>query len=267
MKPLHPPPDLDTQQRAIELLQRELRAAKTTMSRRDIIRLFLAASSGVLLSGCDVTERDSTQAGLQRISRFNDTAQAALLDPRQRAIEYPSTALTKPFRFNAFYSQASVPEIDIAKWRLKVEGRVTPHEQGREWTLAQLMALPAITERTRLICIEGWSAVGEWTGVPLRYFLQLIGADTNAKYVAFKCADGYYTSIDMASAMHAQTMLAFAFGGQHRLPDEFGFPLRLRIPVKLGFKNPKHLTHLMVTNEFTSGYWEDLHGYNWFAGL
>jgi len=157
-----------------------------------------------------------------------------------------------------------VPEIDEQQWRFKVDGLV---RKPGAWTLKQLKALPPRTEITRLVCIEGWSAIGQWTGVHLWHFLALLGADISAKYVAFTCADGYYTSIDMASALHPQTMLAFGFNGQDSLPDEFGFPLRLRIPTKLGFKNPKHLTGMIVTNRFTSGYWEDLHGYNWFAGL
>ncbi|WP_298213927.1 molybdopterin-dependent oxidoreductase [Acidovorax sp.] len=211
-----------------------------------------------------MTENDYVQASLKRVSRFNDAAQAALFRPETLAPTFSTSDLTVPFRFNAFYSEASVPEIDERSWRLKVDGLV---RKPGDWTLSQIKALPPRTEITRLICIEGWSAIGQWTGVPLWHFLQLMEADIRAKYVAFACSDGYYTSIDMASALHPQTMLAFSFNGQESLPEEFGFPLRLRIPTKLGFKNPKHLTGLTVSDTFTSGYWEDLHGYNWFAGL
>lgn len=221
-------------------------------------RLLLGGAAALMLPGCDAG------TALRRVSRFNDAAQAALFDPRALAPTYTRGELTLPFRFNAFYSEASVPEIDAHSWRFKVDGLVC--KPGR-WTLAELKALPPRTDITRLVCIEGWSAIGQWTGVPLSHFLALVGADTRARYVAFSCADGYYTSIDMASALHPQTMLAFSFNGQDSLPDEFGFPLRLRIPTKLGFKNPKHLTGMTVSNQFTSGYWEDLHGYNWFAGL
>jgi len=234
------------------------------MNRRDWLRLSMATGASSLLAGCELTDRDGTQAVLRRISRFNDQAQAALLRPQLRAPEFSAAQLTRPFRFNAFYTEASVPEIDEASWRLQVGGRV---QRPGAWTLDEVRALPVVTEITRLICIEGWSAIGQWSGVPLSHFLRRVGADLSARYVAFRCADGYYTSIDMESAMHPQTLLAHGFAGAQRLPDEFGFPLRLRIPIKLGFKNPKHLVALTVTNDFTSGYWEDLHGYNWFGGL
>ncbi|GAB7198138.1 hypothetical protein OS11_44170 [Dickeya oryzae] len=95
--------------------------------------------------------------------------------------------------------------------------------------------LPQETQITRLICIEGWSAIGQWRGIPLRLFLQHVGADLNARYVGFKCADRYYSSIDMATALHPQTILALEFGDQ-TLPPDYGYPLRLRVPTKLGFK-------------------------------
>ncbi|WP_431288385.1 molybdopterin-dependent oxidoreductase [Roseateles chitinivorans] len=237
---------------------------KIWMDRRQILRLSLGGAAAALLPGCRLTDNPSVESALKRVSRFNDAAQAALFRSQTLAPTFTRADLTLPFRFNAFYSSASVPEIDEQTWRFTVDGLV---RKPGEWTLPQLKALPPQTEITRLVCIEGWSAIGQWTGVPLWHFLELIGADITAKYVAFACADGYYTSIDMASALHPQTLLAFSFNGQDSLPEEFGFPLRLRIPTKLGFKNPKHLTGLTVSNKFTSGYWEDLHGYNWFAGL
>lgn len=133
------------------------------------------------------------------------------------------------------------------------------------WDHRSLRQLEREEQITRLICIEGWSAVGQWAGAPLAAFLQRVGVDLNATYVAFQCADDCWTSIDMASAPHPQTILATHFLGQP-LTASFGAPLRLRIPVKLGFKNAKHITALSVTNEFVSGYWET-RGYNWFAGL
>src|SRR2546422_379883 len=109
------------------------------------------------------------------------------------------------------------------------------------------------------------SVIGKWTGVPLRTFLQRIGADLTAKYVGFECADGYYSSIDMASALHPQTFLTFKISDEILAP-RYGYPLKLRIPTKLGFKNPKWITAIFVTNRFPGGFWED-RGYNWFAGV
>jgi DMSO/TMAO reductase YedYZ molybdopterin-dependent catalytic subunit len=100
--------------------------------------------------------------------------------------------------------------------------------------------------------------------VPFKAFLELIDADLTCKYVGFKCADNYYTSIDMASALHPQTILALTYAGKI-LPRKYGFPMKLRVPTKLGFKNPKHITAIYVTNTYPGGYWED-QGYNWFSG-
>jgi DMSO/TMAO reductase YedYZ molybdopterin-dependent catalytic subunit len=100
--------------------------------------------------------------------------------------------------------------------------------------------------------------------VRLSEFLQRVGADLSAKYVGFKCADEYYGSIDMASALHPQTILALRYADQI-LPPKYGFPMRLRIPTKLGFKNPKHIAAIFVSNTHPGGYWED-QGYNWFSG-
>jgi DMSO/TMAO reductase YedYZ molybdopterin-dependent catalytic subunit len=113
--------------------------------------------------------------------------------------------------------------------------------------------------------VEGWDYIGQWSGVNLRQFLERIGADLTAKYVAFKCADDYYGSIDMASALHPQTLLATKYAGEP-IADPFGFPLRLRTAVKLGFKNPKWITAMEVTNDWRGGYWED-RGFNWFSGI
>ena len=115
------------------------------------------------------------------------------------------------------------------------------------------------------ICVEGWSYIGGWSGVPLRGFLERIGADLRAKYVAFKTADDYPSSIDMATALHPQTLLATQYGGD-TLADPFGYPVRLRMATKLGYKNPKWITAIEVTNTYPGGYWETK-GFPWFAGI
>ena len=129
----------------------------------------------------------------------------------------------------------------------------------------QIYDLPEQEIIVRHICVEGWDYIGQWSGVNLRLFLERIGADLTAKYVAFRCADDYYGSIDMPSALHPQTLLATKYAGEP-ITDPFGFPLRLRTAVKLGFKNPKWITAMEVTNTFRGGYWED-RGFNWFSGI
>jgi DMSO/TMAO reductase YedYZ molybdopterin-dependent catalytic subunit len=196
------------------------------------------------------------------MSRFNDRVQAWLFGRERLAPTFAASQITTPFPFNAFYPEYNVPEIDLSDYRLEVSGLVA---NKQAWTLEDLRRLPQRADITRFICIEGWSAIGQWGGVPLRTFLERIGADTTAKYVGFKCADRYYSSIDMASALHPQTLLALDFG-QVALPPDYGYPLRLRVPTKLGFKNPKHIQALFVTNDYPGGYWED-QGYNWFSGI
>ena len=228
-------------------------------------RMFLRnASIGslVLLTGCDIVDGPSAEKALGVVSQFNDWVQARLFNPNRLAPTYPESAITRPFRFNAYYPEADAPDIDEETYRLIVDGLV---EHKSPWTLEQLYALPQETQITRLICVEGWSEIGKWTGTPLRDFLRRIGADLTAKYVHFVCAEGYSVSIDMPTALHPQTQMTFRFDG-HILPAKYGFPLRIRIPTKLGFKNPKHVIGLAVLNNYTGGYWEDK-GYNWFSGL
>lgn len=239
------------QQRQVENLQRRL-----------LLKQGLTVGALAMLSGCNLQDGDSVDKVLWSMSRFNDRVQAWLFGRERLAPTYAASQITNPFPFNAFYPEYNVPEVDLSDYRLEVSGLVA---NKQAWTLEDLRRLPQRADITRFICIEGWSAIGQWGGVPLRTFLERIGADTSAKYVGFKCADRYYSSIDMASALHPQTLLALDFG-EVALPPDYGYPLRLRVPTKLGFKNPKHIQALFVTNDYPSGYWED-QGYNWFSGI
>jgi len=237
---------------------------------RDIIkierRLFLKQSLSLgaltLLSGCDITNADSVKKTLWGMSRWNDRVQAFLFNPNKLAPTFPESAITKPFPFNAYYSENEVPHVDAAMYKLMLGGKI---RDKASWTLEQLYALPQTSQITRLVCVEGWSAIGKWSGVTFKSFLERVGADLTAKYVGFVCADNYYSSIDMPTALHPQTLLTFKFGDEI-LPAMNGFPMKLRIPTKLGFKNPKHIMAIYVTNTYPGGYWED-QGYNWFSGL
>ena len=230
-------------------------------SRRVFLRRSLTLGGLALLGGCSITDSAGIESALEAVSRLNDRAQALLFDPTRLAPTYPDSAIARPFPFNAFYGEDEIPQIDGSGWRLEVSGLVADR---RSWTLAQLRALPQAAQVTRHICVEGWSAIGKWSGVPFALFLQRIGADLSAQYVGFKCADDYYTSIDMATALHPQTLLALDYDGAP-LPARYGFPAKLRMPTKLGYKNPKHIQAITVTNTYPGGYWED-QGYNWFGG-
>jgi len=232
-----------------------------SVERRLFLRQGLSLGALALLSGCNLTEDESVQSVLTGMSEWNDRAQAWLFNPKKLAPEYPESAITKPFPFNAYYAVEDVPLVDGKGYKLELEGLI---REKKPWTLPELYALPQTSQITRHICVEGWSAIGKWGGVRFSDFLARIGADTSAKYVGFTCADDYYTSIDMATALHPQTLLTLRYAGQI-LPAQYGFPMKLRIPTKLGFKNPKHITSIFVTNEYPGGYWED-QGYNWFSG-
>jgi DMSO/TMAO reductase YedYZ molybdopterin-dependent catalytic subunit len=229
-------------------------------------RAFLKHAAGLgtltMLTGCDVVDSASAENALMTMSRFNDRVQAFLFNPNKRAPEYTREMMTRPFPFNGFYSADKAPEIFSGDYKLELAGKIgdkTP------WTLEQLYTGKQFTQITRLICVEGWSAIGSWTGMRFSDFLTKVGADLRAPYVALRCADGYWTSIDMPTALHPQTQMSFAFDGKI-LPRMYGFPMKLRMPTKLGFKNPKHVTAIEVTDRYPGGYWED-QGYNWFSGL
>jgi len=167
----------------------------------------------------------------------------------------------RDFRYNAFFPVADAPQLNAADYRLELSGLIG---DKRPWTVEQLHALPQESQITRHVCIEGWSMIGKWSGPRLGDFLQRVGADLSAKYVGFQCADGYSGSIDIPSALHPQTIMAVKFADEI-IPAKYGYPFKVRIPTKLGFKNPKWVTTIFVTNRFPGGFWED-RGYNWFSG-
>ncbi|MGA7181605.1 MAG: molybdopterin-dependent oxidoreductase [Thiobacillaceae bacterium] len=230
-------------------------------ARRIFMQRSLTLGGLSLLTGCVITDDKSAESALMRISRMNDKVQAWLFDPTRLAPTYPESMITRPFPFNAYYDEDEVPEVDAGSFRLEVGGLVA---DKHAWALPEIQALPQTDQITRHICVEGWSAIGRWGGVPFSYFLRRVGADLGAKYVGFKCADDYYTSIDMPTALHPQTLLTLSYDGQP-LPRRYGFPMKLRMPTKLGYKNPKHIQAIFVTNTYPGGYWED-QGYNWFGG-
>jgi len=231
------------------------------LERRLFLRQGLSLGALALLTGCDITEEENVQKTLSAMSRWNDGVQSAIFSPTRLAPEFPESMITKPFPFNAFYGEADAPVVDGKDYRLELSGLI---RDKNSWGLPELYALPQTTQITRHVCVEGWSAIGKWSGVRFSDFLARIGADTTAKYIGFKCADDYYTSIDMATALHPQTQLTLRYGDEI-LPVKYGFPMKLRMPTKLGYKNPKHIKAIYVTNMNPGGYWED-QGYNWFGG-
>ncbi len=238
----------------------EIRPELVRLGRRNALLRGLSLGGLGLLTGCDLNTHSGVDAALWAMLRFNDRVQAALFSRTRMAATYPASAITDPFRFNAFYEIWQVRDVPD-DWRLVVGGRVA---DKTPWTLERLRAMPQAAQITRHICIEGWSQIGQWSGVPLQAFLQSVGADLDAPFVGFTCFDGYSTSIDMASALHPQTILALDFLGKPLAP-EWGAPVRLRIPTKLGFKSAKNVQEIVVSAANPGGYWEK-QGYDWFSG-
>ncbi len=240
-----------------------------SIERRLLLRRSLSLGALTLLTGCDVTDGHAVQAALAAVSRFNDRVQALLFSPATLAPTYAEADVMRPWRYNAFYPANQVPVIDRATYRLELTGKIG---RTQPWTVPELQALPGqVSQITRHVCVEGWSAIGKWTGVPFRDFLRRVDADLTAKYVYFECADKYTCGLDMPTALHPQTLLSFKVNDEILAP-KYGFPLKLRVPTKLGFKNPKLITSMWVGNENRGGFWDDPRGhgtssgYNWFSG-
>jgi DMSO/TMAO reductase YedYZ molybdopterin-dependent catalytic subunit len=245
-----------------KLLLKDAASLLPDPARRAFLRGGASLGALTFLTGCDIIDSDAAEGALRNISRFNDRVQGLLFDPNKLAPTFPESAITRPFPFNAYYSEDEAPVVAAEGYKLEVGGLI---DNKQPWTLERLYALPQVSQITRHICVEGWSAIGSWQGVRLSEFLTRLGADTRAKYVWFQCAEGYSNTIDMATALHPQTQLTFKFDNQ-MLPRKYGFPMKCRIPTKLGFKNPKYITALYVQNNDAGGYWEN-QGYNWFSGL
>ena len=244
-----------------EAVSRIAHANQLDPARRNFLRRSLTLGGLSMLTGCVLDDSASITTALTSISRMNDNVQGWLFDPARLAPTYPESMITRPFPFNAFYGEDEVVEVEEDGFQLEVTGMVA---DKRKWTLPELRGMAQADQVTRHICVEGWSAIGKWGGVPFGNFLRQVGADLTARYVGFKCADDYFTSIDMPTALHSQTLLALTYDGQV-LPPKYGFPMKLRMPTKLGYKNPKHIEAIFVTNTYPGGYWED-QGYNWFGG-
>jgi DMSO/TMAO reductase YedYZ molybdopterin-dependent catalytic subunit len=231
------------------------------IERRLFLRQTLSLGALTLLTGCDISDQGGVQKVLHAMSHWNDRAQAFLFRRDVLAPTYAESDVVHNFRYNAFYPAADAPQLSAADYRLQLSGLIA---DKRPWTIEQISALPQESQITRHVCVEGWSMIGKWSGPRFSDFLHRVGADLTAKYVGFQCADGYTGSLDMASALHPQTIMAVKFADE-TLPAKFGYPFKIRVPTKLGYKNPKWVTTIFVSNRYPGGFWED-RGYNWFGG-
>jgi DMSO/TMAO reductase YedYZ molybdopterin-dependent catalytic subunit len=195
--------------------------------------------------------------------RFSDWASAKLFRQGHLATTFPDSDVAPLDKFYVNTYDVDDPGLDLTRWTLKVDGAV---QRPGDYSLERVQSLPKVTQNTRHVCVEGWDVIGRFGGARLSDFLKMVGADTSARFVYFECADDYYEALDMATALHPQSLLCFEMSDRPLTP-EHGAPLRLSIPTKIGYKQAKYLTRLSVTNVLQrAGYWED-QGYSEFDGL
>ncbi|WP_260580622.1 molybdopterin-dependent oxidoreductase [Sphingopyxis sp. PET50] len=242
--------------------------------------LVAAAGTLPLLAGCDaINEAPLTRKILSMGEEMHRASQRALTDRDALAREFGRTDLSPVFRSNGTKlpegaDYAAHAAAGFADWRVAVTGLVT---RPLSLSMADIRAMPQRTQITRHDCVEGWSAIGEWTGVQLRRILAAAGLKDRARYIVFRCADRigdvlYYESCDLIDALHPQTILAWALN-RELLPIANGAPLRLRIERQLGYKHAKYLTGIEAVASLDGvgagkgGYWEDRIDYEWYAGI
>ena len=238
------------------------------LSRRDFMRLGLVAPAS-LAAACGWDGGAILEPRLRAISRINDwVGEKILLSPTRLAREYPVAARTLPGRFPAYSITANrtgqLPTPPGGQeWALEVGGLVrTPVRLTRP----MIEALPRVTYTVKHHCVEGWTAVATWTGVPVSAIVSMVQPTPEARYLRFDSFDShYFNGWDLASAMHPQTILAYAYNDRP-LAAAHGAPLRLYSPIKLGYKLTKYLTAMSFTRERPGGYWED-QGYPWLGGI
>ncbi len=238
------------------------------LDRRDFLRLGIVAAPATL-AACGWNGGPLLEPKLRAFSRINDwVGEHILLSPNRLAAQYPASARTAPADFPSYSitrnRTGQFPALkDPAAWRLRVEGLVRkPVSLSR----ADLERLPSVTYTVKHHCVEGWTAVATWTGVAVSTLAAMAEPADRAEFIRFDSFDSKYSNgWDLKSAMHPQTILAYAWNDRP-LQVNHGAPLRLYSPIKLGYKLTKYLTAMTFTSERPGGYWED-QGYPWFGGV
>ncbi len=250
------------------------------ISRRRLIGSLSAGAGGVLLSGCDRIAATPVMRGFfEGSERLTHDFSRLTGAPGALAREFGEADISRPFRANGTRSPGAVDYVALAgggfkDYRLQIDGLV---RRPLSLSLEQLGRLPSRTQITRHDCVEGWSAIGKWTGTPLGGLLRDAGLLASARYIVFHCADDYgagkyYESIDLSEAFHPQTILAWGLNGA-RLPIANGAPLRLRVERQLGYKHAKYVMRIEAVKDLAAigrgrgGYWEDSNDYAWYAGI
>ena len=253
---------------------------KRTMERRQFLKGTLGAASLGALAGCDnLTQGRWFPSILNKTEKLTERVQRAITPTNALAKEYEDADISKVFPANgsidpgtAYYAEHVAK--NFSEWTVEVGGLV---QTPTRWSLAALKELPSRTQVTRHDCVEGWSAIGNWTGVPLGDLMHTVQPLPNAKFAVFHCADvddenvAYYESMALADCYHPQTILAYELNGTP-LDIPHGAPVRLRFERQLGYKHAKYVTMVELVETLSDigggkgGYWED-QGYEWYAGI
>ncbi len=261
-------------------------------SRRTALRAALGAVGGLSLAGCDrLSNSPAFVDALKSAESLSHGAQRLVASRKAMAQEFTEADIAAHFKGNGTLDPSSddyqaLRQNGFRDWKLEVAGLV---EAPASFSLADLRAMPSRTQITRHDCVEGWSTIGKWKGVPLSHVLGLVKPKPAAKFVVFRCADSldepkpgeaepedaladnYYESVDLDDAHHPQTVLAYDLNDKP-LPVANGAPLRVRIERQLGYKHAKYLMRIELVESFAhigdgkGGYWED-QGYEWYAGI
>jgi DMSO/TMAO reductase YedYZ molybdopterin-dependent catalytic subunit len=247
------------------------------ITRRNAIITGLAAVGGIAIARAFPKDLPPTYGNLLRMGdSFTYGAQRALLPEQSLAKEYTTADLTSfPATGTVDPGTKDVPGLSeayrrlqhggFADWRLSIEGKVA---RPQSFSLADLKRMPARTQVTRHTCEEGWTAIGQWTGVPLSRLLDAAGILPTARYVVFYSYDDWGDSIDMLDALHPQTIVAYGMNGRD-LPLAHGAPARLRVERQIGYKSMKYLQRIVVTDEFEDGGKKGniQNGWAWYNGI
>jgi len=253
--------------------------AKKLLTRRRFLTSAALGGSATLLAGCDALGANPTFREFLNTGEWLSYRVQRFLGGAALAREFTEAEMSPLFRTNG-NATAADPEWNrlaagnFAGFRLVVDGLV---ETPQSLSLAELRAMPSRTQITRHDCVEGWSAIGKWTGVPLAAVLDRAKLRDNARYIVFRCADDfrgtpYYESIDLDDAFHPQTILAYGMNDGD-LPTGHGAPLRLRVERQLGYKHAKFIMRVEAVESLAGigngrgGFWEDVADYNWYAGI
>lgn len=254
------------------------------IDRRKTLSIGVAGLGGLLVAGCDsVVRAPAARNFLRSAEALSFGMQRALLSGQRMAREFSPEQMSPVFRSNGSVNPQSADYIalrdsNFSAYRLVIDGLVG---SPRAFSLPELMMMPQRAQITRHDCVEGWSAIGKWTGVPLHEVLNRANILTTARFVVFECFDlkpvsggvaPYYESIDLLDAFHPQTILAYSMNDAP-LPVAHGAPLRLRVERQLGYKQAKYIKRISAVASLDGifggrgGYWEDVTGYEWYAGI